>query len=173
MRCPDCDAEFLLGQDTCEVCGSDLTFLSVPGPKQGRLHEVILQDPLSQLNAPRPILLQESESVQEAVSQMRSHRYGSVLVLNDAGELVGIFTERDVVTRLKSDRDDFSSVPLKDVMTQNPRTLQETDTIAQALNYMAVGGYRHIALVRDGKPVGFCSIRGILRYLSESALVDA
>ena len=174
MKCPDCDAEIIAGQDVCEVCGSDLTFLSVPGPKQGRLHEVILQDPLSQLNAPKPILLKDTASVADAVVQMRKHRYGSVLVLNAKGQLSGIFTERDVLNRANPSGDQsLEQIPLGDVMTADPHRLQEDDTLAQALNYMAVGGYRHLPIVQDGKPVGGCSIRWILRYISENALEEA
>ena len=63
-----------------------------------------------------------------------------------------------------------ADVLLSSVMSENPHRLQEEDTIAQALNYMAVGGYRHLPIVHDGNPIGFCSIRGILRYISENAL---
>ena len=171
MKCPDCDAEVIAGEDVCQVCDTDLTFLSVPGPKQGRLHEVILKDPLSQLNAPEPILLKDSNSVADAVEQMRKHRFGAVLVLGAGGQLAGIFTERDVLNRSSpGDSRSLEQVPLSEVMTRDPHRLQEDDTIAQALNYMAVGGYRHLPIVDDGKPVGFCSIRGILRYISENAL---
>ena len=170
MRCPNCDGEFLLGQDVCDACGTDLTYLSVPGPKRGRLHKLILKDPLSQLNLPEPVTLLENDSVAEAVHQMREHRYGSVLVLDGEGKLSGIFTEKDVLSRIQVGEQCLKEVRLAEVMTPNPHSLQEGDTIALALNHMSVGGYRHIPIVRDGRPVGFCSIRGILRYIAENAL---
>ena len=86
MRCPNCDGEFLLGQDVCDVCGTDLTYLSVPGPKKGRLHKIILKDPLSQLNLPQPVTLRETDTVAEAVREMRENSYGSVLVLDEEGK---------------------------------------------------------------------------------------
>ena len=55
-------------------------------------------------------------------------------------------------------------------MTPRPQALSEEDTIAQAINCMAVGGYRHLPIVRDGAPVGFVSIRGILSYIAKNAL---
>jgi CBS domain-containing protein len=171
MECPACGHEFLPGQDQCEDCKEDLTSLTVPEPKRGRLHEVILDDPLSQLNAPRPITLRCSDSAARAIEQMRKHRFGSVLVLDDRGRLAGIFTERDVLRRLSRLAQTPEKVPLKAVMTPAPISLGEDDSIAQALSCMAVGGHRHIPLVDDsGAPTGFVSIRGILRYLAQNVL---
>jgi CBS domain-containing protein len=170
MECPSCGHEFLAGQDSCEQCSDDLTHVNLPQPKRGRLHELILEDPLSQLNAPRPITLDETESVARAVDLMRKQRFGSVLVTSSGGRLSGIFTERDLCRKLGERRDPLEWVFLRDVMTPRPQTLREDDTIAHALNCMAVGGYRHIPIVRDGAPIGFVSIRGILTYIANNAL---
>jgi CBS domain-containing protein len=53
------------------------------------------------------------------------------------------------------------------VMTPDPVSLSEDDTLAYAVNKMSVGGYRHIPITRDGKPVGIISVRDLLRYLSK------
>ena len=117
MNCPSCDHEVFAGQDTCEACGADLTDYSVPEPMQGRLHELILEDPLSQLNAPKPLTLHASDSVGRAVELMRKHRFGSVLVLDDEGQLSGIFTERDLLLKLSEDDSPVNTVELARVMT--------------------------------------------------------
>lgn len=170
MECTACAHECLAGQDNCPECGQDLTHLSLPEPKRGRIHELILEDPLSQLNAPRPITLTESDNVARAVELMRQHRFGSALVLDEQGALTGILTERDVCRRLASRKEPLEWIPVREVMTKNPQRLTEEDTIARALNHMAVGGFRHIPVVRGGAPVGFVSIRGILTYIARNAL---
>ena len=170
MECPACGHENLPGQDTCEECHEDLTEAGLPEPKRGRLHELILEDPLSQLNAPRPITLGLTDSVASAVELMRKQRFGSVLVLDPGGKLAGIFTERDLLRRLAGCDRPLESVALEEVMTPRPQALTEEDTLANALNHMAIGGYRHVPIVRDGAPVGFVSIRGILTYISQNAL---
>lgn len=170
MECPACGHENLPGQDTCEECHEDLTEAGLPVPKRGRLHELILEDPLSQLNAPLPITLERTDSVASAVELMRKHRFGSVLILDPSGKLAGIFTERDLLRRLAGSDRPLEAVSLGEVMTPRPQTLTEEDTLANALNHMAVGGYRHIPIVRDGAPVGFVSIRGILTYISQNVL---
>src|SRR5881409_1097380 len=142
MECPACGHENLPGQDTCDECQEDLTGLPLPEPKRGRLHELILEDPLSQLNAPRPITLGLRDTVASAVDLMIKQRFGSVLVLDSSGKLAGIFTERDLLRRLAGCERPLKEVELHEVMTPQPQTLTEGDTIANALNHMAVGGYR-------------------------------
>jgi CBS domain-containing protein len=96
---------------------------------------------------------------------MQKTRHGSVLVVED-GKLVGIFTERDVLDRLAGEDVDLERLPVQVVMTPKPQYLGEEDVLAFAVHRMAVGHYRHIPVLRDGHPVGFVSIRGVLKFLS-------
>ena len=147
----------------------NLEYLDMPTPKRGRLHEIILKDPISQLNVPKPIVLDAKEPVSKAVKMMKKLRYGSTLVFLD-NKLAGIFTEKDLLVKTTGQDMDLSKVALSQVMTPNPQALEEDDTIAHALHLMSVGGYRHIPIVRDGYPIGFVSIRGILKYIADNAL---
>jgi CBS domain-containing protein len=93
------------------------------------------------------------------------HRIGCVLVQR-AGKLVGVFTERDVLTKVVF-RETSGTMTVESVMTREPETLEETQTIACALNKMSVGGYRHIPIIKRGKPVGVVSIRDLVDFLVE------
>ena len=146
----------------------NLEYLEPEPPKHGRLHEMVLEDPMSQLNAPKPIALQKDSTVLKAVELMKKLRYGSVLVF-DGEALVGIFTEKDLLRTIVRN-DELDKIPLSEAMTANPPVLDETNRLAHALNLMAVGGYRHVPVTRDGKVTGFVSIRGILKYLAQTAL---
>ncbi len=173
MKCPHCDHRILLGDDECAGCGESLTHLGLLEPERGRLHEMILTDPVSRLNAPDPLVLREDDSVGLAVERMRRVRYGSVLIVDDDEKLSGIFTEHDLVTHCAEREDEVGSIRLGDVMTRDPLTLDEDETIAHALHRMSVGGCRHVPLVRAGVPIGFVSVRGLLKYLARSgALMD-
>jgi CBS domain-containing protein len=87
------------------------------------------------------------------------------VLVGSSGRLVGIFTERDVLTKVVF-RHDGPLTPLESVMTPNPETLEAGATINYALNMMSVGGYRHIPIVdRDHKPVGVLSVRDIVDFL--------
>jgi len=143
----------------------------VTPPKKGRMHEVILKDPLTQLNAPKPIVLNPDDTVAKAVKLMTRFRHGSVLIV-ESDEVVGIFTEKDLVVKTTGDETPIDEIALRDVMTPNPQGLEEDDSIAHALHLMSVGGYRHVPVLRHGRPVGFASIRGILQYISDNALSE-
>src|SRR6266511_1964702 len=90
-----------------------LEYLDMPRPKRGPLHRVLLEDPISQLNAPMPIVLEAGDPVSVAARLMSKFRYGSVLVQDDEW-LVGIFTERDLL--LKCVGKDLDRTPLREVM---------------------------------------------------------
>jgi CBS domain-containing protein len=104
--------------------------------------------------------------VASVIRLMQEKRQGSVLVMEN-DRVVGIFTERDVLKRPTDVRADLETLPVRSVMTRDPRTLGDDDTLAYALNCMAIGSYRHIPVVRPGTPPRFVSVRGVLRYLHE------
>jgi CBS domain-containing protein len=131
-----------------------------------RIRGAILSTPISELRLRAPILVDAAATVFAAVGAMNEHHIGCVLVHRD-GKLAGIFTERDVLTRVIL-RNDSHLMKVESVMTRDPETLEATETIAFALNKMSVGGYRHIPIVdRGGKPVGVLSVRDLVDFLVE------
>jgi CBS domain-containing protein len=167
MICPDCGHDNLAGSDTCDHCGQNLSSLDIPTPGEG-LQRAIMETPLRDVGLHPPNIVAPSASVLEAIRLMQQTRHGSVLVV-EGGKMVGIFTERDFLDRLALEEKDLASLPVRDFMTPEPQALTEDDMLAFALHRMAVGHYRHIPVVKDGHPVGFISVRGILRYLAENA----
>lgn len=104
-------------------------------------------------------------SIREATEKMRSQRVGCVLV-EEAGRLVGVFTERDVLNKVTGQGLDLDRVKVSEMMTRDPECLTLDDGVAYALNKMNVGGFRHIPLVNDdGKPVGVVAMRNIVDYI--------
>jgi len=131
---------------------------------QQRIRGALLNTRLSDLSLRKPVVIEADASVVQAVDAMNEHRTGCVLVAR-GGKLAGIFTERDVLTRVI-----FRGESLKvgDAMTANPETLDATATIASALNKMSEGGYRHIPIVdEEGQPAGVVSIRDLVDLLVE------
>jgi CBS domain-containing protein len=167
MTCPDCGHENIGGMDACDHCGQDLSSIDIPTPRGG-LQGTIMETPLRDL-APAPALVVSPRApVAEVVRMMRERRQGSVLVM-DGTQLVGIFTERDALTRLTGKTYDLATLPVREVMTRDPKILREEDTLAAAMHYMAVGNYRHIPILGPGRPPRFVSVRGVLRYLNDHA----
>lgn len=106
-------------------------------------------------------------TIGEAARVMKVHRIGCVLV-EQGGKLVGIFTERDILTKLVGTGYDPARVQVDGVMTRNPETLTPEDPIAYAMQLMSVGGFRHVPLVdADRRPVDILSVKDIVDYVVE------
>jgi len=167
MRCPRCDYDNVGGDELCVQCGQDLLDGGVPQPRGG-MQGRILSDPVSALNPADPIIVASTASAAEAIKQMKEKRHGSVLVV-DRGRLSGIFTERDLLLKVAGRDINLDSTPISALMTPEPVTLSDDDPLAHAIHLMAVRGLRHIPILRDGKPLGVVSIRGVLAYLTDQA----
>lgn len=102
--------------------------------------------------------------ISQGIFLMQTKRIGCVLVTS-RGKLLGIFTERDVLKKILGVSFDLKTTPITEVMTVNPQALYEDDTIAYAMNFMDLGGYRHIPVVnRSYEPVGVVSVKDIVSY---------
>ena len=127
--------------------------------------EKMLTEPLSVLSPSEPVVVETQTSALEAIGLMQEHSLGCVVVVR-SGKIKGIFSERDVLTRIVGRGVDAAKMPVRKVMTANPETLRVTDSIAYGLNLMSIGGYRHIPLVdAAGTPVGVISVKDIIGYL--------
>jgi CBS domain-containing protein len=128
-------------------------------------HDEWLGLPISKLMPRDPVLIESTATVAQAVQVMNVNHTGCVLV-QEHGRLVGIFTERDVISKVFG-LADCHSVSVSAVMTRDPEVLESKDELAFALNRMSVGGYRHIPIVEKGKPVGVLSVRDIVHFLAD------
>ena len=96
-----------------------------------------------------------------AARLMRDHNVGAVMVVED-GRLAGVFTERDALFRVIAEGRDVDTTALGEVMTRNPQTITPDKPFADALHLMYEGGFRHVPVVEDGRPVGMISARDAL-----------
>jgi len=170
MLCPFCGADNIPGIDLCESCGSDLAGLDGVESEtgfQGRL----MSDRVGDLTMGPALVVDAATTVEKAVEKMRRFRHGCALV-EDGNRLVGIFTERDLLTRVIRQGLDASEVTMSDVMTRSPSTLSPGDPPAFAIHRMVQQGLRHLPVIEDGELQGFVSVRNILRYVHEEVIAD-
>jgi CBS domain-containing protein len=104
-----------------------------------------------------PVTLPQDATVREACRCMRERRIGAVLVINDKGRLLGIFTGRDAVHRVLAEGKSAARTALSEVMTHDPMTIPPGKKAIDALRLMEGGRYRHLPIVDDGKIVGIVS----------------
>ena len=100
----------------------------------------------------------ESTTVTEAARLMGEARVGAILVVRK-DRLVGIFTERDALTRVLAAGRDPQHTKLSQVMTPNPDAMPPDKPFGHALIMMYERGYRHMPVVENGRPVGVVSMR--------------
>ena len=103
-----------------------------------------------------PLTLPPSATVQEACGRMKERRVGAVLVTDEGGALVGIFTGRDAVGVLAAGKSG-AKTKLAHVMTPNPTTMHPKKSALDALRLMWDGGFRHVPLVEGGRLAGVVS----------------
>jgi CBS domain-containing protein len=124
------------------------------------------KDSVSRLQPAPPWSVERSGTVSDAVDLMRKENIGCVLVSDD-GRLVGLFTERDLMRRVLAVGKPLS-LPVSEVMTPVPLTVQPRDSIRIAVRRLQEGGHRHLPVVDEAhRPVGLLSVKRVVRYLVE------
>ena len=103
--------------------------------------------------------------LQTAAEQMCERGIGASLVLSSSGALVGILTERDVLRAVAQGGVEGTNVAAW--MTRDPDTVGPDDTTRQAAQLMVLGGFRHVPVVENDRPVGIVSIRDLMRIVVE------
>lgn len=126
----------------------------------------LIHEPISSLELKEPITIPFDASLADGVRTLQEHHIGCVLVLDANQGLAGIFTERDLLTKVAGQPHDWNAEPISAFMTAAPETLRPEDPIAWALNYMHLGGYRHVPLLDElGRLAGVVSVKDIVDHI--------
>src|SRR5438128_2164707 len=164
MICPNCGHDNLPGSEECSRCLQDLTQLDLP-VAQNRVERSLMEDPVQALQPREPVTIPPSATVREAVERMLSENLGALLVVDEHEQLVGIFSERDLLMKVAGQFSSYDAITVRDVMTPKPDSVTAEDTLAFAVHKMDVGGYRHVPVVDNGRPTGVLSARDLLRHI--------
>lgn len=108
------------------------------------------------------ILAQSSDNVREVARKMSERNIGAIAVL-DSGQLVGIFSERDLMTRVVVPGLDPDDTPVSNVMTKSLVAAKPEEEIGSALQKMQSLGCRHLPVVDGGNLIGMLSLRDLLK----------
>jgi len=111
-------------------------------------------------------------TVADAVAEMNKNKIGCVVII-DAGRIVGIFTERDVLRRIVGDGVDAKTTAVGDVMTKDVITIPPNTTVEQTMVLFADKRCRHIPVVDSGRLVGLISIGDISRWVADASRAEA
>ena len=121
---------------------------------------------VSQLTPRQHGRVEVGDPIFKVVDEMKAKGRGAVVVEED-GTLVGIFTERDLMSRLDHSDALWQHVIVRDVMTPNPTVIHPDDSLAEALRRLVLGKRRHLPVVDDaGRVLNLLSIRDILNFVA-------
>ncbi len=116
-----------------------------------------------------PLMLPSDTTVKHACERMRERGVGSVLVTDDDGRLIGIFTGRDAVCRVLANGHGAEKTKLGTVMTPSPVTMPPDKMAIDALRLMWDGGFRHVPVAKGGKILGVVT-RGAIKGCEQDRL---
>ncbi len=103
------------------------------------------------------------QTVLEVASMMVEHNIGAVPVLQE-GRLTGIFSERDLMSRVVVDGKDPARTLVSQVMTIDPMTVAPNDPLETCMTLMKRHGFRHLPVCAGGELKGVVSLRDILLH---------
>ena len=167
MNCPGCGSDNIPGNDSCDECGLDLAGLDLP-EAHGGFRGLLLTARLADVGFSTPVVVDVETPVAETIDKMRRQKCGCALVFQD-NRLVGIFDERDVLTRVAAPGLDSAATPTSAVMSRDPLRLSPDDPPAFAVHCMVSKGFRHLAVLSGERLEGYISVRNILEYLKRQA----
>ncbi|MDZ7343263.1 MAG: CBS domain-containing protein [candidate division KSB1 bacterium] len=115
-----------------------------------------------------PVVVSPQDSVKTAVDKMCEVGVGAVAVVKN-GDLIGIFTERDLMTRVAQPGLSTLDTPVSKVMTRHPQVAPPQMEASEALEFMTDKHFRHLPIVdENGKLQGILSVRHLMRSIVES-----
>jgi len=131
-------------------------------------HSLTLID-FTGLHTSPAVLVNQDEAVAVAAHHMRARAIGSVMVVDDHHNLVGILTEFDLQTKIGCEHSDLTNIAVRDIMTPDPISFKARAPIAGAIQQMAGRGFSHLPLLGEsGRPQAVASFRDIATYLETS-----
>lgn len=125
------------------------------------------QDSVSSMETDDYVCITPSTPLAQAIEAMKKDEGGCVIVCAEDASVVGIFTERDLLTKIVGQEMDLNA-PVSNWMSPVVATLTPEATIGDAVAIMNDKGYRNVPLVKNGKLVGSISVFDVIGYLAES-----
>jgi CBS domain-containing protein len=129
----------------------------VPGGTMSTVYDLVKDRRVYSIDAEKTVL--------EAARFMMEHSIGALPVLRE-GQLVGIFSERDVMNRVVAAGRMPGTTKVSEVMTPNPRGVDAEESVEECLFLMKEFGFRHLPIVSGKELKGLVSLRDLLMKAS-------
>jgi CBS domain-containing protein len=114
--------------------------------------------------SPDVITIEPTASIDAAVKILAEHRIGAVIVTGPDQHVAGILSERDIVRSLAERGPSVLAEQVGQVMTRKVVTCSESETVANIMERMTAGKFRHVPVVERGRLIGVVSIGDVVKY---------
>ncbi|MCA9176514.1 MAG: CBS domain-containing protein [Planctomycetales bacterium] len=131
------------------------------------LEEALAEKTVDQIQHSPYLAVPSTTTVRDAVKALAEHQVACLLVTENS-QLVGLFSDRDVLDRVALEYDRLADEPISKVMTANPVYVHDTDSTAAALSVMAISGFRHVPVLDlNGELKGIVSPQRVTEFLTQ------
>jgi CBS domain-containing protein len=113
------------------------------------------------------VTIAPTANLSEAVTLLAEKRIGAVIVTGADNRVAGILSERDIVRALGERGADALGDNIAAVMTRKVTTCVEADTVADIMERMTTGKFRHVPVVEQGRLTGVISIGDVVKFRVE------
>jgi len=107
--------------------------------------------------------IEPAATLAAAAKLLSTHRIGALVIRGAGGRLAGILSERDIVRALAEHRASALDLQVGQTMTREVETCTEDDSVADIMERMTAGKFRHLPVLRNSKLVGLISIGDVVK----------
>ena len=111
--------------------------------------------------------------ISDAIQELIKHKIGALLVVDEAGTILGILTERDILRVCETQALRLGQIPVRQEMTKDLLIGLPDDDLNYVMNIMTQKRIRHVPIVSDGRLVGLVSIGDVTKARLEQAEFEA
>ncbi len=132
------------------------------------LERALAEEPVAAIRTHPFFAVRPQTPVREAVATLADLGIACLLVTDERDHLVGVFTKRDVLSKVAERYDEVADGPVSAVMTDDPAFVREIDTAGATLCVMADQGFRHVPVLDvDGQVTGIVVPTRVLEFLKQ------
>jgi len=112
-----------------------------------------IKDRVEYASKPEVLTMRPDQTVRAAAQEMAKRNYGSVVITDGEGKLIGIVTERDLMTKIVATSRDAEGTKLKEIMTTEGRVARADDNLIDWLRIMSNERFRRLPVVDENRKV--------------------
>lgn len=111
------------------------------------------------------LTVRPDETVYHALMLMANHNVGAVMVAEENGQMVGIFTERDYARKVILMGRCSLDTKIKEIMTRQLLTVDPETSLEECMEIMTKWHIRHLPIMDEGRLVGMVSMRDVVETI--------